>query len=256
MIIYLDVLILKEMVINYLIIFLTGKLTGTKSSKRIFGAFIATLYTIGCFVEPKLSFPIFRVLSVALIICISLKVDSLNDMFNKGIMFYFVTFFVAGIISYKADSNMQTIYLVSTIIVVIRFIRMYKEKFMLQNYFCDLEIPKLDIKIKVLIDSGHFLKGSSGEEVIVVSPNVYVKLRGRGKETSIRYKTIDKEVPQVRGIKITDVKIEHFKKIYKYDEVIFIKSNSAFNNYEGLISMRFLNLEKESEDKNGNLVFN
>ncbi len=127
---------------------------------------------------------------------------------------------------------------------------------MLQNYFCVLEIPKLNIKIKALIDSGHFLKGGSGEEVVVVSPDIYFKFRGQGKEASIKYKTIDKEVPAVKGIEINNVYVKYSKNIYKYNEVIFIKSNSAFRNYDALISMRFLNMEKECESNNGNFIFN
>lgn len=256
MTIYLDVLILKEMVINYLVIFLTGKLVATKSSNRILASFVGTLYTICCFVEPRFAQPICRISCALLVICISLKPESLNDLFKKGIMFYFVTFFIAGIISYKSDFKMQIVYLISSIIVLLKFIKMYREKHMLQNYFCVLEIPKLNIKIKALIDSGHFLKGDSGEEVVVVSPDIYFKFRGHGKEASIKYKTIDKEVQAVKGIEMNNVYIKYSKNIYKYNEVIFIKSNSAFRNYDALVSMRFLNMEKECESNNGNFIFN
>ena len=256
MIVYLDVLIVKEMIVNYIIIFLTGKLTATKSSKRLLASFFATIYTICCFIEPKFTYPIYKMLCVITVISISLKPESISDLLKKGITFYFVTFFVAGIVSYKNDIAMQTIYLLSTVVIIAKFIKLYREKHILQNYFCIVEVPKLDIKIKALIDSGHFLKGDLGEEVIVVSAEKYFDFRGKGKEVSIKYKTIDKNVPAVKGIKIENVLIKYSKEVYKYNEVIFIKSYSSFKNYDALVSMRFLNLEKECEDKNGNYVFN
>lgn len=256
MIIYLDVLIIKEMVINCLIIYLTSKLTVTKVSNPLLATFIATLYTVCCFVEPRLIGTGYKILVSMLVICISLKPESINDLFKKSIMFYFVTFFIAGIVSYKKDITMQIIYLTSTVVIGLRLLKLYREKHMLKNYFCFVEMPKLNMKLKALIDTGHFLKGESGEEVIVVSPDIYSKLRGRGKEASIKYKTIDKEVPVVHGINIKNIRLKYLNNLYKYDSVTFIKSNGGFRDYDALVSMRFLNLEKESGKKNGNLVFN
>ena len=131
-----------------------------------------------------------------IVICISLKAESINDLIKKSIMFYFVTFFVAGIVAYKADMKSQLMYLISGVVILLKLIKAYKEKHMLKNYFCFVQIPNLDINLKALIDTGHFLKGNLNEEVIVVSPEIYPKFRGRGKETLIKYKTIDKEVPR------------------------------------------------------------
>lgn len=256
MIIYLDVLIIKEMIINYLIIYLTGKLSIVKASNILFASFIATLYTICCFIEPHLISPMCKILISMLVICISLKPESINDLIKKSITFYFVTFFVAGIFSYKKDITMQVIYLISAVVVGLRLLKNYREKHMLKNYFCFVELPKLNLKLKALIDTGHFLKGESGEEVIVVSSNVYTKLRGQGKEVLIKYKTIDKEVPVVHGINIKNIQLKYLNNLYKYDSATFIKSNSGFKDYDALVSMRFLNLEKESGKKNGNLIFN
>lgn len=255
MTIYLDILIIKEMIINYLIIYLTSKLTVTKASNSLIAAFISTLYTVCCFVEPRLIAPVYKILTSMLVICIALKPESINDLLKKSIMFYFVTFFIAGVFSYKSDIELQVIYLAGTIVIALRLLKMYREKHMLENYFCFVEIPKLNIKLKALIDTGHFLKGESGEEVIVVSSNIYTKLRGQGKETSIKYKTIDKRVPTVRGINIKNIQLKYLKNLYKYDSATFIKSNNSFRNYDALVSIRFLNFEKESGKKNGNLIF-
>lgn len=196
MTIYLDVLIIKELVINYLIIYITEKITATRGANKFLAAFIATAYTICCFIEPRLLAPIYKTLCSMIVICISLKAESINDLIKKSIMFYFVTFFVAGIVAYKADMKSQLMYLISGVVILLKFIKAYKEKHMLKNYFCFVQIPNLDINLKALIDTGHFLKGNLNEEVIVVSPEIYPKFRGRGKETLIKYKTIDKEVPR------------------------------------------------------------
>ena len=92
--------------------------------------------------------------------------------------------------------------------------------------------------------------------MIILSPIIYPQVKTLGKKVFTQYKTIDKVVDKVEGIKIKNAVIKYKKNRYEYNSAIFINSNTTFRNYDAIVSMRFLNLEKERREKNGNYVFN
>lgn len=251
MIIYLDVLFIKEILFNSIIIFLTGKIINqrVKFKKIILASLFGAIYsTIIIVINYNLSSNSF--LNFICAIIMNLIVFENKNLFVKNIItFYFVTFVVGGVNLYAKDhtSNLYLL-LALTLILIPTMIKKYKEKYKLESYYGKIisledNFPK---ELKVFIDTGNNLKTCYGEPVVILSnqyqieKNVYMKnLR------TISYKTINEEAVCANGVKIKKVILEYQKQKYE-NEAVFIKSNVRFEEYDAIIGLDFFECARKT----------
>ncbi len=251
MIIYLDILFLKECLMNYLIVFITSKITKS-SIKRLGGVvavIIASLYTVICLINYKYASAIYRVICVLITVMMSLKNYSFKELVRNLITYYFVTFFIGGVCFYTNNQMTKTsLYIVSILIILFTLIDEYKKKIKLSNYIVDVVInsSKGNVKLQALIDTGHSLKTIDKKDVIILSSQFYEKIKSNtNKKSIVEYSTIQNNYVQVIGECIESMCVKYNKEIYNHKSIVCIKSNTSFKNYDAIISTDFLNSERK-----------
>ena len=183
MTVYLDVIFLENIVINYIILYVTGLISKSKikQNKLLLGALIGAIYSIIYYlIKLKIysSFIIKIILSIV-IIYVSFKSNNYKDLLKKVLLFYLTSFVFGGAIIaiiYMADSQNITIqngvlvgnYTIKTILIgviiayftILIAFKIIKNKISKKDLICDISV-RLDnknIKTKALIDTGNMLK--------------------------------------------------------------------------------------------------
>lgn len=183
MTVYLDVIFLENIVINYIILYVTGLISKSKikQNKLLLGALIGAIYSIIYYlIKLKIysSFIIKIILSIV-IIYVSFKSNNYKDLLKKVLLFYLTSFVFGGAIIaiiYMADSQNITIqngvlvgnYTIKTILIgviiayftILIAFKIIKNKISKKDLICDISVmlDNKSIKTKALIDTGNMLK--------------------------------------------------------------------------------------------------
>ena len=181
MTIYLDVIFLENIVINYIMLYVTGIISKAQiKQKRLFlGALIGAIYSIIYYLfrlKIYSSFIIKIILSIV-IIYVAFKSTNFKDLIKKILLFYLSSFVFGGAaiaIIYMVNSQNITIqngvlvgnYTLRTVligIVVAYFTIIFAFKIIKiskKDLICDIEVTlnNKKIKTKALIDTGNLLK--------------------------------------------------------------------------------------------------
>ena len=183
MTIYLDVIFLENIVINYIILYVTGLISKSKikQKKILLGAAIGAIYSIIYYLlKLKIysSFVLKIILSIV-IIYIAFNSNSFKDLLKKVLLFYLTSFVFGGAaisIIYMVNSQNITIlngvlvgsYTLKTILIgiivayfttIIAF-KIIKTRISKKDLICDISIilNNKEIKTKAMIDTGNLLK--------------------------------------------------------------------------------------------------
>lgn len=199
MTIYIDVIILENLIMNYIILYTTGIISKTKIkySRLFFGSLIGAIYAV---TEYWLKISIYSniilkfILSI-IIIYVSFYPQNIRNMWKELLLFYLTTFTFGGVATYLiyvlkpqniiikngmyvGSYTLKVIFLgaiLGTIIIIISF-KIAKNKISKKDMFCKAKITlnKKDIYLNAMVDTGNMLKEPiSGLPVIVVE---YTKL--------------------------------------------------------------------------------
>ena len=181
MTIYLDVIFLENIVINYIMLYVTGIISKAqiKQKRLILGALIGAVYSIIYYLfrlKIYSSFIIKIILSIV-IIYVAFKSTNFKDLLKKILLFYLSSFVFGGAaiaIIYMVNSQNITIqngvlvglYTLRTILIGIvvayfTIILAFKIiKISKKDLICEIEVTlnNKEIKTKALIDTGNLLK--------------------------------------------------------------------------------------------------
>lgn len=267
MIIYIDMIFIKELFINFIIIFCTSKVINKKIklSKCIISSSISSIYTIVSLFCTPISNIIGRIIFAISLNYYTFKDKTIIELIKTTICFYLISFLLAGIYLYtKSNMFQNVIYLVVTIILISELIKGYKEKYRISNYIADIEliISNEKIKLKALVDTGNTLKSSESEDVIVLSPKSIRQIKDEnikelliknrltekiqnelGKKDAIRtiiFTTINKRCGVKYGLKLKEIKCNASDKIILKEGVV-ICADSDFYEYDAIVTPDFIN---------------
>lgn len=267
MIIYLDLLFLKEMLFNSIIIFLTGKIINQKIkiSKMILSSLLGAICTIMVLViNPTLyANSIIQLICATTMIIVTFKNETIYELMKNTTIFYLVTYVLGGICTYTQTQNKnKIIYIALLILLLPKLIQKYKSKYKLESYYgkITLEIKNKKETLTTLIDTGHSLLTCYDEPVIILSNKYSLgNTKDKTKERRISYKTINEKEVCVNGMKEEGIELEYRKEKYINDAVI-MTSNICFEKYDAIIGLDFFEkarkIKREKRKENGNLVFN
>ena len=183
MTVYLDVIFLENIVINYIILHVTGIISKSKiiQIKLILGSLIGAIYSIIYYllnIKIYSNFILKIILSIA-IIYVSFKSNNLKELSKKVLLFYLVSFVFGGsaiAIIYMVNSQNITIqngvlvgrYTIKTILIgiiiayftVLAAFKIIKAKISRNDLICDITVNlnNKEIKTKAMIDTGNLLK--------------------------------------------------------------------------------------------------
>lgn len=272
MIIYLDILFIYETIINFIIIYLTSKISSKKTSlKRILlSSMIGTIFTIFCLLFSIESNSALKIICATIMINIAFKYENIFNYMSTIVLFYTITFLIGGIFLYTKINELNSIiFCVLSSLLLLYIFKEYKQKYQIQNYIVDIQLSDTSEKIKALIDTGHNLKTCYEESVIVLSKRIKKnadKLKQKSDiERIISYKTIQQESIITTGTKILNVKLNYKNKEYVND-VVIIFSDVNFEGYDAIIGLSFFEhakkqcnekkIKREREKRNGDIIFN
>lgn len=267
MIIYLDLLFLKEILFNSIIIFLTGKIIdqNPKKIKKILGNIAGSIYTTILIVlnYKECDSSLVHLSCGMLIVLITFKNTNLYEILKNTLILYVVTYAIGGIYIYAQTQEKNLyLYLIALLLFIPSIIKKYKVKYKLNSYYgkTTLLINKKKETLSTFIDTGHELTSTYGEPVIILSKK-YKSNNQLSYDRTIKFKTINEENISVNGTKQKGIILEYEKNKYENDAVVIISKNN-FEKYDAIIGLDFFTdarkiYEKEKENKkDGNIIFN
>ena len=207
MTIYIDIVLIENLLMNYIILFATGVILKIpiKHVRLILASFVGAIYTIIAYISGLKIYSDFFlkfILSV-IIIYIAFNPNQLKKLLKYTLMFYLTSFVFGGAAfaliyivkpqeilennGLVLNSNSLKVIFISAIIafiVVIIGFKIVKNKISAKDMYCDLKIKINDknIETKAMIDTGNFLK-----EPITNTPVIVV-------EHTLLYDCIPKEI--------------------------------------------------------------
>lgn len=270
MIVYVDVLFVKEILINFFLILCTNKITNNScnNNKMVVSSLIGAIYTIFCLIYPYKFLIYARALIALLMVLVGTKPENISEYVKNVFVYYAISFFISGISYYTYQNKIDTlIYIILATVILFHLIDTCIEKYKISNYICTIKITinnKTEI-IKGLIDTGNSLKSVRKQEVIVVSPRIIDKIG----DDEIKAILLDEKISKINhymnlfqivkykslggnhltkyGIILKNVEIYHENKKIVQDAVI-ISANENFSNFDALVSLSIL----KGGNKNGN----
>lgn len=265
MIIYLDIVFIKELFINFIIIFCTKTALSrkVKISKCIIGSILLSLYTVISFFCTPISNMIGRIFCALGITYYLFRDKSIIEIIKSCIVFYIVTFLIAGVYLYTYSNELKNVfYIISIVLIIGILINDYKKKYKISNYMTDIELNILNEKmnLRALIDTGNSLKSSEKEDVIVLSRTSINKLKNDKIKNLlmknyndeinipqklirvINFKTIDNKNSVKYGLKIKNIKCFN-NSINENKTGVVICAEGDFDGYDAIISPDFISID-------------
>ena len=270
MTVYLDVIFLENIVINYIILHVTGIISKSKiiQIKLILGSLIGAIYSIIYYllnIKIYSNFILKIILSIA-IIYVSFKSNNLKELSKKVLLFYLVSFVFGGsaiAIIYMVNSQNITIqngilvgsYTIKTILIgiiiayftVLAAFKIIKAKISRNDLICDITVNlnNKEIKTKAMIDTGNLLK-----EPITNMPVIVM-------EHTLFYDILPKEIlnntEEILGGDFTkipdDIKMEYSPKLKVIPYSSLGKSNGMLLGIKGEKLIIYLKEETQIIDK-------
>ena len=98
MIMYIDILFVKEIIINFIIIYLTSKFSSQKTTltKIFISSLVASIFTILTLLFSMNVTNILKLICATIIVNIAFKFNSIYTYMSTVVLFYIVTFFCRG----------------------------------------------------------------------------------------------------------------------------------------------------------------
>ena len=284
MIIYVDVLFFRELLMNGIIIVITGKILAIPISIKRFivSCMIGGTSTIVCLFTPPIWIMFLRILVISLIVVTAYHPKDLINFLKDIITFYSVTFFIAGIGFYTIEEKLKRFLLIATLgWCIVKLIQAYQEKYRIQHftYWVEMNLRGEKYRFSAFVDTGNFLKSSFGEDVMILSPRVVKKIKNQEFQDILQGNMIDdKYKEKIRyityeslgnlmgvkpGIKLDNVILNQGEKKVK-KEVVVIMGDIDFKNCDSLIGLSLIGgsdalknviLKTKGGKKNGNFTF-
>lgn len=207
MTIYIDIVLIENLLMNYIILFATGVILKIhiKHVRLILASFVGAIYTIIAYISGLKIYSNFflKLILSVIIIYIAFNPNQLKKLLKYTLIFYLTSFVFGGVAfaliyivkpqeilennGLVLNSNSLKVIFISAIIafiVVIIGFKIVKNKISAKDMYCDLKIKINDknIETKAMIDTGNFLK-----EPITNTPVIIV-------EHTLLYDCIPKEI--------------------------------------------------------------
>lgn len=253
MIIYVDVLIFTNFIIDLLLLVLCKKLTGRDSTKKrlIIGTLVLSIFSLIIFL-PSINFILqisFRLIPSVIAVLVCFKYKTLKLFVLDIFVLFAVTFSFAGLIfavnllisSEKISINNGAIYFdISPLVlitaafvfyIIISIYRRLKTRTLSECRKVEIELCYKGsfVKTKALVDSGHSLSDMlSDKEVIIIDLSTAIKLFGQAESTYmvehlLPFREANKE--RFRVIPVKTVSGSNLLPALRIDSTVVIGSN-------------------------------
>ena len=256
--IYLDLLLIQNTFIMFLILFIFNKVLNLKNSivRILTVSLLTSIFSIVILISlPKLYDNLFIKLIISFfIINFGMKVKLKNEVLLKIIILWIIAILFGGI-GILSDGNIaySVVLFVLFGIIILKLDSKKKNKLFLEAATCFLEFEYGNhlYKLKALVDTGHSVKTIYDEDVIFVK-NVLINIEGgdiKGKR-NVSYKTVS-GISQKKGVKVYNINISYGNRKIKNNAVIVSTPNIS-DNFDAIVSLSLV----EGGCSYGNIDFN
>ncbi|MBR2289680.1 MAG: sigma-E processing peptidase SpoIIGA [Clostridia bacterium] len=239
--IYIDILFLEYLIINYFLIEITGVLIREKSKwqDKLLAASITSAYSIFVIVN-HLHFAtstICKLILAAVIVLISYRPRDAADVIQKTITLYVVTYFLGGIMTsviYKITDQHMAMFLsilIGSFLFMI-FKAIMKSRIKKSNYTCNIKIQINEeiIMAKALIDSGHDLQDTiTGDTVVIIKEDKIEEI------SETLFAVLSGGLQEVPSEFETKIRMITYTSLGNTNDVLYgVKADSVIAYYDGL----------------------
>ena len=283
MIIYLDIILIENILMNYIILFGTGFIQKIKikNSRIIISSIIGAIYSIIAYLKiiPEYSNIIMKVILSIIMIEVGFYPKNVKKMLKTLLLFYLVSFVMGGCalamlylispskITFRNGVLVGTYPMKITLIagfigfLIIQYsFKLNKSKLRKQDLVCDITIKicgKL-IKTKAFIDSGNNLKDPITKSPVVIiekeliNKNINInQIKGGDNKIKLRlipFKAIGKPNGLLIGIKAEYIELKYDEENIIINNVVLgLNDKKISKHYSALIGLNLINGGKENE---------
>lgn len=253
MIIYLDIIFFENMILDLIILIITGKIRKIKMNKIriIIASLLGSIYAVLKIIK-GIDFGVIEKVLIAVIMnIIAFYPQNVLNMLKTLAIFITVTFIIGGLNLALVESlgikniNITILSGIMGSFLIRKIMKYNKEKLTSKDFIVNLEIKINNkiIKLKAFVDSGNQLKDPfTKESVVIIQKDKldYEKIINGG-ENRIRiipYKSVGSDKSIMLGIKPDYIKINNIK---KENVVLAFCDNKISKNYEALVSYDLIN---------------
>lgn len=270
MTIYLDIIFLENLLMNYIILFGTGAVQKEKMKnyKLIISSIIGALYAIITYlgIIPAYSSLAMKVLLSVIMIYIAFDIHNVKKICKTLLLFYLVSSATGGLalallyliapqnIAFKNGVLVGTYPMQITIIAgflgfcIIQYVfKVHKKMLKADDLICDLEINVYGktIHTKAFIDSGNTLKDPiTGKAVIIIEKEKVESVLGNAKLKIrlIPFKSIGKQNGMLIGIQAKFVRVvqKNENEVILENVILGLYDKKINKNYSALIGLELL----------------
>lgn len=276
MVVYADILIFLNTVINYFLIVLTSKFGNnyTKTIRHALGAFVGAIFALNIFLPYQniLIEILIKIICSLVTIIIAFGFVNSKKYMRNVIIFFSISFIYAGamlgvwtvfkpkgmiiknsVVYFNISPTLLIFFsfIFYIIIVVLRKIFSYKTS---DNRLCDIKIKCINntLETTALIDSGHNLKDFiSDKEIIFLSKNKSkilfgdLKLETLNENLKKRYRSIPcqtvTDIALLTGFRCDNIFIYYNNKTYTIKSpIVVITETINHNDYSAIISPKLI----------------
>lgn len=195
MIMYIDLVMIENFIMNYIILYTTGKLLNKKIYKRrlIIASLAGSLYVFSiCFKLPDIIINLSKIAFAMLMVAIGFKKQKNRNLVSTTIVYFFVSFIYAGCtLAFVHIAKPKVIYIVNGVIIggkyifeivaisamasliltkiSIKLVKL-KQRIFKKEIICDIEVilDEKHVKMKALLDTGNLLKDPVSKSPVVI----------------------------------------------------------------------------------------
>lgn len=195
MVCYLDLIILENFCMNFLILYTTGKILVRKMKIRrlIIASIVGVVYMFSLYINvPMIILNVSKVIIALILVKISYNSKKIKNVINEGGVFFLNSFIYSGsALAFVHFFRPKVLYIVNGIIIggeyifeilfvsaIISFVLIkmstkilnIKQKFCKQNMLCSLSIQNngLNVVLKAFIDTGNLLTDPYSKKPIII----------------------------------------------------------------------------------------
>ena len=264
MVIYVDVLVFTNIIIDYILLYLTAKFTNKtyKLARIVLASCIGGITSLYIFINVKLLIVdfLFKIVMSVLIVCVAFGFSRIRILFYTSVLYLTLSFAFCGLIIFLQNirpelflnRNLMSYLNISPVFLVILtaiFYIIIKLLFGFVNRKSNAQCVELDIKLSdfnlstnALVDSGHTLKDPlSDAEIFILNSKNYELFEESGFDLVNRIRLIPVKTVSgsclLRGIRCDAAIIKLEDREIHFNKPIILKSNQDFcDDYGAIVS--------------------
>lgn len=285
MIIYMDIVLIENLIMNFIILYATGIVIKIKIKivRLLIASLLGAIYSVVAYMDifPIYSSMILKIILSIVIVYVSFNAKKIKKLIKDILVFYLVSFVFGGaafcfIYLIKPQEilmknglfmgiyTLKTIILASIIsfIIIILVFKIVKSKITKGDMFCEIEININDKKIitNAMIDTGNLLKDPiSGLPVIVIEKSLLYNYMPKklldnindllaGDISKFNDEIIEEYFSKIKLIPFSSVGKQNGMLVgFKIEEVIIKKEDQEINKIDAIMGIYDKSLTKKGE---------